>query len=598
MKLLLPRWCPLALALVLLVSPGCAQIQAIQGIVGGASPTPAAPQGARAVTVSVQPVRQGPIALVLTYSGAIQPVQQLNIVPRTSGRIDKVLVDVGSKVKTGDKLVTLDTSLLDASVKQAEAGVAVAQARVDTIKAGARAEDIVQAEAAVASAKAKLAQVKAGPTASDIQSAIGSVSAAQYALQKAQTDLLKLKQTPTEDDLRAAKLEIEKQQNSLFAAQASRDGVCGNSRNAKYLCDTEQAKVVNAETALSQAQRAYDKVKAGPTAEDLAVSAKSVDNAQEQLNSAQAKLNQLRSSPTAEDIAIAQASVTTAEQQLSAKKTPYTERDLQTAMAQLSQAQGSLDSAKAQQGEAVMLAPFEGVILARNLGDGALTTAQSPILTLAAIQNELAIAVEEARISLVQPGQKVALLVAAYPQERFQAKIISIAPSADVKTHTFVVKVAPEDPTGRLRPGMFAEVKITAQEEANAVLVPKEAVVDRNGKSVAFVIGDGKAVMRELKLGLSDDTQVQAMSGVAVGESVAVAGQASLNDGDTIRIAGGAQPAGGQQPGQPGAKPQAPGGSVTPGAQPGASGTPNPARQKPDGAAQTPAATPAAKPAQ
>jgi multidrug efflux pump subunit AcrA (membrane-fusion protein) len=143
-KLLLPRMYSLALATLLLTAPACSQVQSIVGSQPAASPPP---QGARAVSVSVQPIRQGPISLILTYSGTIQPTQQLSIAPRTAGRIEKVHFDVGSVVKTGDKLVTLDKVLLEASARQAEAGMAVAQARVDTVKAGARAEDIAQERA-------------------------------------------------------------------------------------------------------------------------------------------------------------------------------------------------------------------------------------------------------------------------------------------------------------------------------------------------------------------------------------------------------------------------------------------------------------------
>jgi RND family efflux transporter MFP subunit len=582
------RWYAFALGALLLTAPACNQVQSL---VGSPPAATAAPQAARAVTVSVQPVRQGPISLILTYSGTIQPTQQLSIAPRTAGRIEKVFVDVGSVVKSGDKLATLDRTLLESSVRQAEAGVAVAQAKVDTVKGGPRAEDVTQAEASLASAKAKLQQVKNGPTASDLQAANAAIASSELALQRSQADLLKLQQSPTADDLRSAQFNIDKAKNALFAAQTTRDGVCGNSRNAQFQCDSSNATVAAAQTAVDSAQRDYEKVKSGPSPVDIAIAQTAVQNSQESLQSSRAKLAQLRSQPSAEDIAIAQSAVTTAESQLAAKKTPYTASDLQTAQAQLAQAQATLDSAKAQLAEVNMLAPFDGVILAKLLGDGALTSTAAPILTLASPQIELAITVEEARIGMVQPGQKVALTVPAYPGQPFQAKIASIAPSADSKTHTFVVKVTPDNSDGRLRPGMFAEVKITADEQANALLVTKDAIVDRAGKSVVFVVADGKASMRELRLGLSDDVQVQAVSGVSAGDMIAIAGQAALNDGDSVRIAAGAQPAGGQQPGQPAAKPQ---GATTPGAQPSGAGTPGPSRQKPDGSA--PAQTPAAAP--
>jgi len=545
----------LSLAGSLLASAtGCAQLA---GLGSAAQPGAPAREGGRAVTVSVQPAREGPIALVLTYSGSVQPISQVSVAPKSSGRIEKLAVDVGSAVKAGDLLARLDRATLEAAVKQAEANLAVAQVRLASVQAGSRPEEIAQAEAALASAKARLAQVKNGPTAADLQAAESAVTAAQSALQKAQTDLLKLKQMPTDDDLRAAQLDLDKANNALYAAQANRDGVCGNARNPKYQCDSAQASVASAETAVAQAQRAYDRTKAGARPEDIGVAEKAVASAQAQLQSAQAKLAQLKASPTPEDVAIATAAVTQAENQLALKKNPYTDRDLQSAQAQVAQAQAALDSAKSQLAEANVLAPFDGVVTQRLLSEGALASAQMPLLVLVSQAVEVALAVEEGRVGIVQPGLATTLTVPTYPGQVFPAKVASVAPGADTKTHTFVVKVTPDDQDGRLRPGMFAEVKVTAQQQRKAVLVPKESVVDRVGKSYVFVVADGKAALREIKVGLSDDQQVEAASGVAAGEMVVTAGQASLNDGDGVRIAGGARPD--QAPAKPGGTPAQPG---------------------------------------
>jgi len=524
---------------------GCAQLA---GLGGAAQPGAPVREGGRAVTVSVQPAREGPISLVLTYSGSVQPVSQVSIVPKVSGRVEKLAVDVGSSVKAGDLIARLDRATLEASVKQAEANLQVAQARLATIQTGSRPEEIAQAEATLASAKARLAQVKNGPTAADLQAAESAVTTAQSALQKAQTDLLKLKQMPTDDDLRAAQLDLDKANNALYAAQAARDGVCVP-RNPKYQCDSAQASVAAAETAVAQAQRAYDRIRAGAKPEDIGVAEKAVASAQAQLQSAQAKLAQLKASPTPEDIAIATAAVTQAESALALKKNPYTDRDLQSAQAQVAQAQAALDSAKAQLAEADVVAPFDGIVTQKLLSEGAIASAQSPLVVLASQAVEVAVTAEEARIGLIQPGLSTTLTVPAYPGQAIPARVSSVAPGADAKTHTFVVKVTPNDQDGRLKPGMFAEVKVTAQEQPKAVLVPKEGVFDRSGKSYVFVVADNKAALREIKTGLSDDQQVEAVSGVKPGEMVVVAGQASLSDGDAIRIAG-AQP--GQAPARPG----------------------------------------------
>ena len=105
---------------------------------------------------------------------------------------------------------------------------------------------------------------------------------------------------------------------------------------------------------------------------------------------------------------------------------------------------------------------------------------------------------------------------------------------------------------------MFAEVKIVTAAKENVVLVPKDAVVQRSGKAVVYVVADGRARQVDVAGGLSDDKQAEVPSGVKAGDQIIVAGQATVNDGDPVRP-GGAGPAAGA-PGKPqggaGAKPE------------------------------------------
>jgi multidrug efflux pump subunit AcrA (membrane-fusion protein) len=82
---------------------------------------------------------------------------------------------------------------------------------------------------------------------------------------------------------------------------------------------------------------------------------------------------------------------------------------------------------------------------------------------------------------------------------------------------------------------MFAQVRIRGDERPDAVLIPNQAVVQRGGKSVAFVVEDGKAQLRELQLGITDGKQTEVLSGLQPGDQLVVAGQETLNDGDAVR---------------------------------------------------------------
>ncbi len=109
-------------------------------------------------------------------------------------------------------------------------------------------------------------------------------------------------------------------------------------------------------------------------------------------------------------------------------------------------------------------------------------------MTLVSKETEIVLQVEEARIGQVARNQPSQITVAAYPGEQFPGTVASISPTADARSRTFAVRVYPNDPQGRLRDGMFAQVGLqTAARQAS--LVPVQAVVNRSGRNIVFVVG-------------------------------------------------------------------------------------------------------------
>jgi len=137
----------------------------------------------------------------------------------------------------------------------------------------------------------------------------------------------------------------------------------------------------------------------------------------------------------------------------------------------------------------------------------------------------------------VPQGRPAVLVVSAYPDEQFQAVVEVVSPTADPRSRTFQAKVVPLDPSGKLREGMFAQVRIRGDERQDVVLIPNEAVVQRAGQTVAFVVADGAAHLRELQLGISDGHQTEVIAGLDAGDQLVVAGQETLNEGDAVREA-------------------------------------------------------------
>src|SRR5579859_416650 len=109
----------------------------IGGNASGAGPGAGVRPG---TTVSVAKVVGGPITQTVAYSGNVQAGDSVSLVPKTSGRITKFDVDVGSTVKAGDVVAELDHTGLDALLAQAQAAVDAAQVKLAQVQAGARPE--------------------------------------------------------------------------------------------------------------------------------------------------------------------------------------------------------------------------------------------------------------------------------------------------------------------------------------------------------------------------------------------------------------------------------------------------------------------------
>lgn len=438
----------------------------------GAPPTPdAQPTATTSVTVQTAAVQRGGLSSELTYSGNVQARQRVSIVPKVSGRVTKMAVEQGSAVNQGDVLLEIEKDALAAQVAQAEAGLAAAQARLDGLRAGPRAEQIAQAEANLKAAQAQLDQLKAGPTAEQIQ---------------------------------AAEAQVRLARNQLFATQTAADAALGSQLPNTFTQDQKEA----------QSGVAY-----------------------EQIMIAEANLAQLKAGPTAEQLAQAEAAVAAAKAQLDLVRQPTTQYDLQAAQAGVAQAQAAVDLARLQLAEATVKAPFAGVVAQRLVSEGAMVGPTSPVLMLVSTDIEVVVNVDERALATVKTGQSATLTTSAYPGEEFAATVTAVAPTLDAQSRTVQARLTPQDQEGKLRDGMFAQVRLTADAAVrDALLVPKSAVLDEQGETIVYVIADGKATRQTVTTGATDGQRIEVVDGLAEGQTVATSNITSLRDGVEVTV--------------------------------------------------------------
>jgi hypothetical protein len=135
--------------------------------------------------------------------------------------------------------------------------------------------------------------------------------------------------------------------------------------------------------------------------------------------------------------------------------------------------------------------------------------------------------VHEASVDKVRPGQHATIVAEPFPDKTFHGEVLSVAPlpdaqrgylSPDIKVHT--TKVSIEDSHDSLRPGMSAKVEILVERLDNVLMVSVQVVANRGGRKVCYVATDQGPQERQVQTGAFNDTFVEIVKGVQVGENV------------------------------------------------------------------------------
>lgn len=182
-------------------------------------------------------------------------------------------------------------------------------------------------------------------------------------------------------------------------------------------------------------------------------------------------------------------------------------------------------------------APISGVVASRSIKTGNFVQINTPIFRI--IDNsqlEATLNVPERELSTLKAGQPVLLQVDALPGKTFAGKVDRIAPVVDSGSGTFrvVCAFAGDD---MLQPGMFGRVRIDYDQRADALVVPRVALLD-DGEPAVFVVRDGKAVRVPVQLGYSEGEWTEIRAGLKEKDQVVTAGKVALREGSTVQIIG------------------------------------------------------------
>jgi HlyD family secretion protein len=377
-------------------------------------------------------------------SGSIEATQ-VDISPKVGGRIIRLTVDEGDRVRAGQIVAELETQEATTQVAQAEAAVTQAEAKV------ALAQQAVVTQQQVTDAQ--VAQAKA------------QEAAAGTAVPQSEAALAIEKQT-AQEAVKAAEAQVNSAQAQVGAAESALGKARGDLSRQKAL--------------LAQGAVAADQVEGAQTAYDAAAAQarsarEAVAQAQAQLASARANLMQVEIQRRA--VEAARANLAQAEAGLRNAESGYTvvaqrRQDLAAAQAALAQARANLRYVQVIAGHNTIQAPRDGVIQTKNVEEGEVVAAGAALYTLIdAREVWTRVYIGEDRLGRVKIGQAARITVDTLPGQVFTGRVtqintqpeftnVNVQTKQDRVKLVFGVKVRVEDAAHRLRPGMPARVVI------------------------------------------------------------------------------------------------------------------------------------------
>ena len=187
---------------------------------------------------------------------------------------------------------------------------------------------------------------------------------------------------------------------------------------------------------------------------------------------------------------------------------------------------------------ATVTAPISGVIASRSIKNGNFVQINTPIFRIVdTAKLEAVLNVPERELATLKAGLPVELSVDAMPGQTFKGAVDRVAPVVDSGSGTFRVITA-FNSGGLLQPGMFGRIRINYDNRANALTVPRVALLDDEGDPAVFVLRAGKVARVPVKLGYIDGAFAEVRAGLRVGDQVVTAGKSALRDGTAVQVIG------------------------------------------------------------
>ena len=223
------------------------------------------------------------------------------------------------------------------------------------------------------------------------------------------------------------------------------------------------------------------------------------------------------------------------------------QQDYDAGLNELSVLRAEVAIVEAQLAKLEIRAPFDGVVGLRFVSEGSFVTPTTRVATLQRFDRlKVDFSIPEKYAARVRIGSPITFVVDGGDQS-YKGEIYAIDPRIDAGTRTVLVRAICANPQKRLLPGAFANISFTLSEIPDALLVPSVAVIPGLSEKNVYIVREGKAVRRPVRIGVRTETSVQILEGLTAGDLVITSGIQQLRAGQAVQIksengAGGASP--------------------------------------------------------
>lgn len=473
-------------------------------------------------------VKRADVVQEVSVTGKTEPTESVELAFEKTGQVRRAAVDVGDKAASGQILVELESSELQAQLAQAVAAADAEQAKLDELESGSRPEDIAVKRAELEKAEQDLTNAYSGVvdilrdayTKSDDATRAKTASMFSY-LGPSYILTFSACAGQTEIDVTSMRVEVD----SRLSNWLTELNLLNASSSRLFLDEAIVKAGENLTFSKTFLERANSLLITGCTLNDT-----KYDSYRTNVNAARANIVSALTnvSNVEQSTASQKRTVARVQNELDLKLAGARPEEIAAQQARLREAEAKVALIRAQLAKTILRSPINGIVTRQDATVGEIVSANAVIVSLISeAQFEIAANVPEADIAKIKAGDSAKITLDAYgPEVIFEAHVSKIDPAETiiegVATYKTTLQFNQKDE--RIKSGMTANIDIVGDIREKVIVIPQRSIITRNGgKLVRILNGDGTVSEVRIQTGLrGSDGMTEIILGVNEGDRVII----------------------------------------------------------------------------